>query len=238
MRASETEETTKASRLVSVIIPTYNRAAYLTAAIDSVLAQTYRPLQLIVVDDGSTDNTAALVQRYSEGVEYIRQPQSGAGAARNRGLAAAAGNFIAFLDSDDLWLPEKAERQVGLLDENPEIEAVFSQVQMFFSPELEEQERQGIWCPDQPMPGYLPGTMLIRRSSFLRVGQFETKWAVGEFMSWYLRACEAGLRSMVMEGCLYLRRVHKTNKGRVSSDQTDQRFEILKASLDRRRGSG
>jgi glycosyltransferase involved in cell wall biosynthesis len=101
--------------LVTVVIPTFNRARSLGRAIDSVLAQTYTNFELIVVDDGSTDNTPELLARFANRIQVIRQPNSGPSVARNTGIRAARGKFIAFLDSDDEWLPEKLEQQVPLM---------------------------------------------------------------------------------------------------------------------------
>lgn len=100
---------------MSVVIPTFNRAHIVTRAIDSVLAQTYRPCEILVVDDGSTDNTADVLQSYADRIVYIRQKNSGPAAARNRGIRESKGEFVAFLDSDDVWLETKIERQVTLL---------------------------------------------------------------------------------------------------------------------------
>ena len=108
--------------LVSVIIPTYNRARFLKEALESVLAQTYRPLEIIVVDDGSTDETPRVVTAFS--VRHVRGPRRGVVAARNRGILLARGEFLAFLDSDDLWLPEKISRQVAFFEEHPKAVAV------------------------------------------------------------------------------------------------------------------
>ena len=101
--------------LVSTIIPTYNRTAVVREAIDSVLGQTYPNVEVIVVDDGSTDSTQADLRRYGNRIRVITQDNAGPSAARNRGIALARGELIAFLDSDDLWLPAKLERQVALL---------------------------------------------------------------------------------------------------------------------------
>ena len=101
--------------LVSVLIPTYNRAYIICGAIDSVLAQTYKNFEVIVVDDGSTDNTRELLARYGDAVRYIYQPNAGLAAARNTGLAAARGEFVALQDSDDLWLPWKLEGQMAVM---------------------------------------------------------------------------------------------------------------------------
>ncbi len=105
---------------VSVIIPTYQRAGFVGQAIDSVLAQTYTDYEIIVVDDGSTDNTRDVLTGYGDRLRVIYQENRGAGAARNTGIRAAQGRYIAFLDDDDLWFPHKLERQIPILDANPE----------------------------------------------------------------------------------------------------------------------
>ena len=106
--------------LVSVIIPTYNRGWIVKEAVDSVLAQDFENFELIVVDDGSTDNTPQLLAGYGRNITVISQPNFGVSAARNRGIAVAAGRWIAFLDSDDLWLPGKLSRQVAFFKANPD----------------------------------------------------------------------------------------------------------------------
>lgn len=104
---------------VSVVIPTYNAASVLAQAIDSVLAQTYRAFEIIVIDDGSSDSTPELLRAYGNRVRGIRQDNAGVYAARNRGVRAAHGRYIAFLDADDIWLPAKLERQIDILDKQP-----------------------------------------------------------------------------------------------------------------------
>ena len=119
-------------RLVSVIIPTYNRAPLLVHTLESVRLQTYRPIELIVVDDGSTDDTRDVVRRFKESaggdleVKYIAQTNRGAAVARNRGLEECIGEFIQFLDSDDLLHPEKISAQAAVMQEEPEVDYVFS----------------------------------------------------------------------------------------------------------------
>jgi glycosyltransferase involved in cell wall biosynthesis len=104
---------------VSVVIPTYNHAAYIREAIDSALAQTSAPLEIIVVDDGSTDDTPRILAEYGGRIRTIRQPNAGVSAARNTGIAAAAGDLIALLDSDDSWAPTKLERQIARMAVDP-----------------------------------------------------------------------------------------------------------------------
>lgn len=112
---------------VSVVIPTYNRREMLRDALDSVFAQTWRDFELIVVDDGSTDGTQeALAARYGDRVTYVRQENAGSGAARNRGIAGARGEYVAHLDSDCHWAPEKLEKQVKYLDAHPDDAMVYT----------------------------------------------------------------------------------------------------------------
>jgi glycosyltransferase involved in cell wall biosynthesis len=111
---------------VSVIIPSYNSAKYLTDAVDSVLSQTFRDFEVLIVDDGSTDNTEGVISRYGEPVRYIRQRNSGVAAARNRGIQESCGQYVAFLDADDTWRPEKLEMQVKALREKPGYRACYT----------------------------------------------------------------------------------------------------------------
>ncbi|HKF56343.1 MAG TPA: glycosyltransferase [Blastocatellia bacterium] len=104
---------------VSVIIPTYNSAKYLTDAVDSVLRQTHRDFEVLVIDDGSTDDTPAVIGRYGDLVRYIRQPNSGVAAARNRGINESMGRYVAFLDADDTWHRDKLKAQIAALRKNP-----------------------------------------------------------------------------------------------------------------------
>ncbi len=170
---------------VSVIIPTHNCALYLPNALRSVLAQTFSDYEIIVVDDGSTDNTREVVERFIEQhplrIRYIYQERQERSAARNRGIRAAAGEYIAFLDADDEWLPHKLSRQVPALDASPEIGLVHSDIvfmdkegQDCGAPERWEKPNgfvlkellcgNFIWCC----------TVLCRRQCFDECGWFDT----------------------------------------------------------------
>jgi glycosyltransferase involved in cell wall biosynthesis len=224
----------KSQPLVSVIIPVYNCDHYLTEAIESVLAQTYRPIEIIVVDDGSIDSSASVAKRFTS-VRYYFQSNSGAGAARNHGADLAQGSFFAFLDADDLWVEDKLTRQMTVFDSNPEVDVVFGHIKQFHSLELEETVKNKIHCPTELMPGYHPGTMLIKRDAFLCVGSFEINWQVREFISWYLCATDLGVRTVMLPELVMWRRLHKTNLGVRQRQAVTDYVRILKASLDRRR---
>lgn len=220
--------------LVSVIIPVYNRERYLAEAIDSVFAQTYPAIELIVVDDGSTDRSAEVAQQYLPRLSYHYQSNGGIGSARNAGIALATGEFLAFLDSDDLWMTEKLSLQIAALTADPELDVVFGHVQQFFSPEVDESFRQRVRCPEKPIAGYLSNMLLIRRSTFLQVGLFQTELKTGIDIEWYTRAVDQNLKMTVLPDIVHLRRLHETNSGLLYPQQTE-RLHTLKAMLDRRR---
>jgi glycosyltransferase involved in cell wall biosynthesis len=223
--------------LVSVVIGVYNAERYIAEAIDSVLAQDHRPLELIVVDDGSTDGSGDVVRRYPD-VVYIRQENGGNGSARNTGVAAASGEFLAFLDADDRFTPGKLSLQLRALEEDPGLDLVFGHVQEFVSPELDEETRARIRPPaPEPMPWTAPNLMLIRRAAFDRVGPFETGIRVGVTVDWFLRAKEAELRYRVLPETVLERRLHTENNGIREAASRSQYLAVLKASLDRRRAA-
>jgi len=233
-----TEKTMATGPLVSVIITVYNCEKYLAEAIESVLAQAYQPIEIIVIDDGSTDGSDQVVKRLLPSVHYFYQSNAGLGAARNRGVGFAKGDYFAFLDSDDTWVENKLIRQMAVFRSNPDADLVFGQVQQFISPELDEHEKSKLRCPAENMPGYVAGTMVIKRESFVRAGPFETHWHIGEFLDWYMRAQETGLISVMVPEVVLKRRLHTDNISIRNRDSRTDYVRILKASLDRRRASG
>ena len=224
--------------LVSVIIPVYNGERYLAEAIESVLSQTYSALEIVVIDDGSTDNSASVAKSYGSNVQYFYQTNRGLSAALNHGVQVARGSFFGFLDADDVWVENKITQQMATFANNPTLDMVFGYVKQFCSPELYENEKKRLQVFTELMPGYFKGTMLIKRKAFFRAGTFDTMWKVGDFIDWYLKALEGGLKSVMLPDVLLMRRVHNQNMGiREQMHQRDY-VRILKASLDRRRRKG
>ena len=224
--------------LVSVMIGAYNAEPYVAEAIESVFAQTYRPLELIVVDDGSTDGTAAVVQSYGDRVTYAFQENGGNGSARNHAVRLAAGELFAFLDADDRFVPDKLERQWDALQADPDLSIVFGHVQEFVSPELTPEQTASVRPPaPAPMPWTAPNLMLLRRTDFDKVGPFSETLRVGVTVDWYARAMEAALKSLVLPEVVLERRLHLTNNGLRESDSRNQYMHVLKAALDRRRAA-
>jgi glycosyltransferase involved in cell wall biosynthesis len=227
----------KESLLVSVIIPVYNYDRYLGEAIESVLNQTYEHLEVIVVDDGSTDQSGAVAGSFaSRGVRYCHHVHAGIGETRNKGVELARGDFIAFLDADDRWPEGKIERQLQAFENDPAPEMVFGQaLQLQHGPAWEAGVRDKNRIVAGMVPGMVPGTMLIKRDAFLRVGKFQGDLKVGEFIDWYARAVELKIRSLVLPDLFLWRRIHDSNQGIRERQSVSDYARVLKAKLDRRR---
>ncbi|MDA1349265.1 MAG: glycosyltransferase family A protein [Chloroflexi bacterium] len=216
-------------------MPVLNGELYLAEALQGIVDQTYPEKEIVVVDDGSTDRTAELVKGSFPTAKYRFQENAGTGAARNAAIAVSTGKLLAFLDADDVYVKEKLTLQVAAFRKNPDTDIVFGHVKQFHSPELDEVTKRSVQCAAEAMPGTLPCTMLIGREASLRVGLFETKWRVGQDVSWMIRAKERGLQTLTLTDIVYLRRLHKSNKGITQRAFMKDRVRILKESLDRRR---
>ena len=187
---------TKKRPLVSVIIPTYNRGWTIKEAIDSVLAQSFIDFELMVVDDGSTDNTSEILDSYRDDIKVLSQENNGVSAARNRGVATASGIFIAFLDSDDLWLPEKLSSQVDFFNSNPDAlicqtEEIWVRKNMRVNPKKRHKKPWGmIFEPSLDLCLVSPSAVMIKRSLFEEVGVFdETLPACEDYDLWLRISC-------------------------------------------------
>lgn len=207
--------------LVSVIIPAYNAARTLEATVKSVLAQTMQDFEIIIVDDGSKDDSLSVARSFSDSrIQVIAQPNGGAAAARNSGIKAATGEYVALLDADDLWLPRKLEIQLAALEEHPEVQAVQSGA-YFVNNQLAVLSVHP--CTNtgnsfvetlrfQNLPAFL-SALMVRRQSLIEVGMFDAEleileeWDMAIKMSRY-----CGMRSVVEPLVLY--RVHPGNRHR------------------------
>jgi len=221
---------------VSVIIPVYNDTRYLEEAIDSALAQTHRPFEVIVIDDGS-EPPIELPERRVGRVRFARVQHRGQGAARNIAAYHTRGDVLAFLDADDVWLPDKLQRQVAVLADDPSVDMVFGGVEEFLSPELDPTELPAVAHEEQRVGG-LPSAFVVRRKSFNRVGGFRDDVVFGEFVDWYSRALEIGLREARIDEVVTRRRIHDRNTGIVERGLRSQYARVLKDALDRRRAAG
>jgi glycosyltransferase involved in cell wall biosynthesis len=226
-------------RLVSVVIPVRNGAKYLGEAIHSVLVsdlrQGHADLEVIVVDNASTDASRVLAESFGSPVRVIAEPQPGAANARNSGVNLAQGDYLAFLDADDLWAPTKLQRQLDELEASPDLDLVFTHGENFLSPELTPAQRNVVVCDPEITPFILPSAMLARRQSFLRVGPLPNL-REGEFIAWYGLALSMGIRSHIIPEPLLRRRVHLSNSTRLQSHPSDL-LRAAKIVLDSKKQS-
>ena len=220
--------------LVSVIIPVYNGGRFLRSALESVFAQTYRPSEVIVVDDGSADDSGAIAQSFPD-VRYIPQTNQGVAAARNHGVEAAQGEFFAFLDQDDLWKPEKLKLQIEYLLSHPELGYTLTQQQFF----LEPGATLPAWFRKELLAtvhtGWVLGTLVVRRATFEQVGNFATGYAAANDSDWFFRAKAAGIPMAVVPELLLLKRIHDSNESGRAKEVLSELLKVVKSSLDRQR---
>ena len=213
--------------LVSVVVAAYDCERYIAATLDSALAQDHEPIEVIVVDDGSTDSTAAIVEHY--GVRLIRRPNGGQGAAKNTGVAAARGELVAFLDHDDLWAPHKIGRQVEALAEAPGAAGVVARLEVLLEPGIPHPE----WLPrSREYPWFPPSAWLVRREALDAVGPFDEESNVPDF-DWMLRARDLGHSFAVVPEVLGRYRIHGRNASYRRDAVSQDGFAALRRSLDR-----
>lgn len=222
---------------LSCIIPCYNGARYLDDAIQSILDQTRRPQEIIVVDDGSTDGSAAVVARYGSSVRYHRRQNGGPAAACNTGIALTRYDFVAFLEQDDLWVSHKIERQLAAFEIDERLDYCVTKIQNFWEPSLQEEaSHYAGQAVMQPVPGYVVQTLLARRRAFSIVGGFDESLRFACATDWFIRAEEAGARGLLLQDVLTHRRLHERNYSRTNRGASREQFlQVVKSMLDRRR---
>ena len=226
------------SEAVSAIIPVRDGEVYLAEALDSILAQTVPAAEVIVVDDGSRDSSAAIAEGYGAPVRCVRREPSGSGAALNAGFRDSSGEFIAYLDADDLWTPRKLELQLAAMAEDPEVGLVFGHVERFISPDLSTGERSRIKLPAESAPGLLRGTLLVRRTAMEAVGGYVEHEKLGEFIDWYARAQDRGIRHAMLPDVLMRRRLHASNRSGAAAGDHGDYVGVVREILKRRRAVG
>lgn len=221
--------------LVSVIIPVFN-CRYLGDAVHSVMEQTYPFLEIIVVDDGSTDGSAEAAARL-EKVKLLRTENRGVAAARNAGLRNCSGDFISFIDADDLWLKDKTAEQVAFLASHHEVDAVHGRFRNFF----EKGAAMPPWVEREkfldPGAGKLIslGTLLIRKKAAALAGWFDETFRAGEDLDWFARFVDKGIRVSFADRPVLLRRLHGGNISLARGQGRENLLRIFKATIDRKR---
>jgi glycosyltransferase involved in cell wall biosynthesis len=225
--------TAGAPPLVSVTIPVYNGERFLARALESVLGQDYAALDVTVVDDGSTDGSAAIAARYP--VRCLRRDNGGVAAARNTGIQVARGDLLAFLDQDDVWLPGKLSLQVAHLIERPQLGFVLARQRIVLEPGTARPAWLSAEMLAQDHVGYFPGTLLARRRVFAEVGLFHVAAPPAEGADWFARARDAGVAMAVLPHVLLEKHVHQDNQGHDVARVRAGVLRALHASVRRKR---
>ncbi len=218
--------------VVSCVVPVFNGARFLEEAVESIEAQSWRPLEIVVIDDGSTDETPAVMARLGNRIRALSQPNQGPSAARNAGIAAASGDFIGFLDCDDRWLPEKTAIQMARFGAMPELELSRGQASNWWT-EGQSQEGDGV---ADTMSGI--STALVRRGLFDRIGMFDPSLRHLDWTEWLLRAADLGIIAEALPDTLALRRIHRNNLSRNrAGEDVEERIRVTRQRLARLRGA-
>ena len=190
-----------------------------------------------MVDDGSTDGTRAVIEKFGPQVTYYYQQNKGTAAARNAGVKLSRGNFLAFLDGDDLYCKEKLAKQTQAFCDMPGVDMVMTKAENFYSPELNAESNAKLLNQYEPISGYIPTAIMISRDAFFRVGLFHEGYTIGEFIDWYAKARETQLREFVIPEVLVKRRIHKTNKGIVYRKHQKEYLAVLREKIKRERNN-
>ncbi len=225
------------SNLVSVIIPVFNAEKYVRDALESVLSQSYKDIELICINDRSTDHSLSVLESFGKKITLINNVNNcGTAESRNKGIRIARGEYLAFIDNDDIWESNKLEVQMNHFRNNPHLDIISCYMQCFISPDISEEIKNIRHCPPDPMEGYIPSTVIIKRTAFERVGYFESRWKNGESVAWMFKAKDAGLKFGMVDDVLVKRRIHETNKSALDPATSKRDYlRIVKESLDRRR---
>lgn len=219
--------------LVSVIIPVFNGGRFLNQAIESVLNQTYKNFEIIVVDDGSNDNSAEIAKSYCD-VIYIYQENRGVASARNNALSKVRGDFIAFLDADDFYPKDKLEIQINHLKDNENTDCCIGRVYNFIEP--------GYYISPKDLDHFtnkekiVLTSLVAKKYVFDQVGHFNINYISSSDYEWFTRAIELKIKIDILPDLLCNRRIHDTNLSITrKKNNFEMRFRIIKESLDRKR---
>lgn len=224
---------------VSIIIPTRNSARFVAEALRSAIAQDHHPREILVIDAGSTDGTQEIVGRHaSAGVRLIDQEGRGIAAAWNEAIAATSGELLAFLSSDDRWLPGKLTHQVQVMQDDPELAYTITHFRYFLQPDCPIPATFNQALLGQTLVGRIMETLVVRRTAYAQIGGYDTAFRTAEDVDWYARAKDAGLPMQVLPEIYLEKRVHDDNLSTSGALNTPHLMEALRRSIRRRREGG
>jgi glycosyltransferase involved in cell wall biosynthesis len=220
----------------SVIIPVFNGEAFIQEALESVFADTWKSFEVIVVDDGSSDGTASLVKEFHD-VRYHFQHNQGVAVARNTGIGLARGRYIAFLDSDDIWLPGRFEHSFRMLEEDTQVQYLLGDMLIFLEKGVERPSRIMPEWLEGPVPGAATCVLTARRECFEKVGLFNAAYLRGEDTEWLFRANEMKVKKAHVAQPVIRRRIHPGGLTASAPSGTNREnvFKMIRAGLHRKK---
>lgn len=228
-------EDNKKQTLFSVIVPVFNGEKYIGEALSSVFADPFDSYEVIVVDDGSTDNTAAIAKSFP-GIRYYYQPNQGVAVAVNNGIGKARGKYLTFLGSDDVWMPGRFARSFEVLESRPDLQVIMGQLIMF----LEEGYIRPKNIPEEwlekQMDSAGTGVMTARHAVFKQVGLFNPSYRTGSDTEWLLRAKEMRIDIENVPILFIRRRLHGNNISTTGTKQAKANvFNMIRESVNRKK---
>src|SRR5947209_2872680 len=224
---------------VSIIIPAYYQGRFLRAALESALGQSHRNVEVVVIDDGSTDDTAEIAAGFADRIKYIRQENAGLPSARNRGIRESSGDYLCFMDSDDFYDPEKVQRQAELLDADPELGFVYCDIITTDEAGQPLPEQASVYSPSRQMSGNIfqtlmlagyfpPHTVMIRRRVLEAVGEFDPELGGHADYELWLRAAAAGHTACFINQKLAYYRTYPTSMSKDGQHMAETRLETFR----------
>ena len=216
---------------VSLIIPLYNAERFIAEAIESVKKQKYPSLEIIVIDDGSTDTSRTIIEQQYPEVIYSFQENKGPAAARNAGILLAKGEYLAFLDADDVWEIQAIQSLVKTFRENTEIDFVMGKIQLM----KWDDDKKNFVNNGTPFWAHQLGSLMIRRKVALEVGLFDETFKHSEDAEWISRLIDNGKKLKLIEKCVIEYRIHGNNWSLSKNIMTNNFFKVLRASIHRKR---
>jgi len=219
---------------ISAVIVARNAERFLRAALQSVLEQTLPPAEVIVVDGNSEDATAEIARSFS-GVKYELQKESGLANARNQGIQSSVGEFIAFLDADDLWLPNKLKTQLEHLHWKSEAMACLASVKLFLEPNVLLPSNYEPESFHKEQIGYTPGAMLARRTVFDRVGLFDPDLTIATDSDWFARFLDDKVPCAIIPDLVLFKRIHEGNISRNLPRYRAETYQVVRRSVKRKK---
>ncbi len=225
------------NELISCIVSSFNSEKYIAEAINSILDQTYKHIEIIAADGGSTDNTKEVIQELNSNIKFITQKTLSPAETRNLGFQSSKGDYVAFLDADDLWHPEKLERQLNCFTKNPGIDLCITYAEMFWSVDLKNEKTFFKNHPrTKSIPGYATTTLLAKKKVFEIAGKFNKDLWFTDAAEWFIRAEGLGLKMHMIEEPLTFHRMHQSNLTKRKSEESREEFlSLVKSVLDQKK---